>query len=435
MKAELRTNGNGEKYYSFVYYDRVTKKPKRISKTEIRRRFGGDISNHDKAIEACKLLSAEFDSLKKRIEKRIAWESEFYSFSQLLDFYETQQKKKAPNSFKNNVHYLKYYVLPFFLSIKKCNNLTLWFDYYTEFKDWLEDEARLIMRPEQKISYASKNHAISALNTFMHGLFRRRIIDRYFACESFPEHSLNEKGIDDIIKDDEMERLYARLKQSGHLCEAVFFRFLYFTGMRFNEALGVHPANLYEGAIEDRILAKHLEQEKLSYFGYVVIDSQPSHENRGLRDKTGVIHRKPLKGRTKINDKSARTVIITDKVLWNDLVDLHNETLAKHEAGFFGKKIDQYPLFEGIERTTSTRRLQNAYESCGLKYRSWHCCRHTRATMLIGETANTFLARLWLGHSSEKVLKRYVHIYESVIRAAKKNRDTDSSAIRRLKAV
>ncbi len=435
MKAELRTNSNGEKYYSFVYYDRVTKKTKRISKTEIRRRFGRDITDHDKAVEACKLLAAEFDSLKKRIELRIAWESEFYSFSQLLEFYEAQQIKKAPNSFKNNVHYLKYYVLPFFLSIKKCNNITMWFNYYTEFKDWLEDEARLIMRPEQKISYASKNHAISALNTFMHGLFRRRTIDRYFACESFPEHSLNEKGIDDIIKNDEMEHIYARLKQDGHLCEAVFFRFLYFTGMRFNEALGVHPGNLYEGVIEDRILTKHLEQEKLSYFGYVVIDSQPSHENRGLRDKSGVIHRKPLKGRARINDKSARTVIIMDKTLWNDLVSIHNGTLSKHEAGFFGKKIDQYPLFEGIERTTSTRRLQNAYERCGLRYRSWHCCRHTRATMLIGETANTFLARLWLGHSSERVLKRYVHIYESVIRAAKKNRTEDSSTIRRLKAV
>lgn len=185
MKAELRTNSNGEKYYSFVYYDRVTKKPKRISKTEIRRRFGRDITDHDKAIEACKLLAAESDSLKKRIDKRIAWESEFYSFSQLIEFYEAQQRKKAPNSFKNNVHYLKYYVLPFFLGIKKCNNLSMWFDYYTEFKDWLEDEARLIMGPEQGISYASMNHAISALNTFMHGLFRRRDHRPLFCLREF----------------------------------------------------------------------------------------------------------------------------------------------------------------------------------------------------------------------------------------------------------
>ena len=153
-----------------------------------------------------------------------------------------------------------------------------------------------------------------------------------------------------------------------------------------------------------------------------LINSQPDHNTRGLRGKRGYIKFKPLKGRKKIDEKSARTVVITDKVLWNELVRLHNEALVLHKKQTFGSSIDQYPLFEGIEKTASAKRLRLAYETLGLNYRSWHCCRHTRATMLIGETANPMLARLWLGHSSEKVLQRYVHIYEAIVRSAKKKR-------------
>jgi hypothetical protein len=167
MKIEQRTNKDGSHYYSFVFYDSATKKPRRIGQEDIRKRFGAIITEHDKALEACKLLEAESDSLKSRIDKRVIWEEQFYQFGKLLDFYEAQQKKKAPNSYKNNIHYLKYYVLPFFLSVKKCNNISMWFDLYPDFKDWLDEDAHLIKRPEQKISYASKNHAIKALNTFL----------------------------------------------------------------------------------------------------------------------------------------------------------------------------------------------------------------------------------------------------------------------------
>ena len=435
MKVELRKNSDGKSYYSFVYYDQATKKPKRISQQDIRKRFGKSIIDYENALDACKLLEAEIDSLKHRIEKRISWENEFYDFNKLLGFYELQQRKKAPNSYENNIHYLKYYVLPFFLSVKKCNNISMWFDFYQEFKDWLEDKARLIQKPEQNISYASKNHAINALNTFMNSLHRLGFIDRYYKCDSFPSYKLNERGISDVIKIEEMEALYHSLRKEGHIIEAIFFRFLFFTGMRFNEALGVHPGNLYDGEIEDQVLKKHLIKERLKYFGYVVIDSQPSNERKGLRNKNGKIFRKPLKGRKKIDDKSARTIIIIDKILWNELVRLHNEKLAQLDNGYFGKEVDQYPLFESINKSSSARRLKDAYKNCHLKYRSWHCCRHTRATMLIGETSNPLLARLWLGHSSEKVLNRYVHTYEAIVRSAKKNETDKNSSARRLKQV
>lgn len=435
MKVELRKNGDGSSYYSFVYYDHGTKMPKRISQIEIRKRFGQRIVEYEKALEVSKLLSAEIDSLKQRIEKRNAWQNEFFDFGNLLSFYEDKQRKKAPNSYKNNIHYLKYYVLPFFISVKKCNNLSMWFEFYSEFKDWLEDDARLIKKPEQKISFASKNHAIKALNTFMHFVFKRGVLERYFKCECFPSYKLNEKGIEDIIADNEMEAIFRQLRDDGYCNEALFFRFLFFTGMRFNEALGVHLGSIYEGQIEHRVLAKHLSQEKIEYFGYIVLDSQPAHASRGLRDPHGLIQRKPLKGKHRIDEKSARTIVIIDKILWNELVEKYNQVLQLYEQKNFGENFNQYPLFEGIDKSSSSRRLQEAFRKCGLRYRSWHCCRHTRATWLIGQTGNTLLTKMWLGHSSDRVLSRYVHIYEAIVRSAKKNTPTGSKLLHRLKTI
>lgn len=433
MKIELRKNRDGSQYYSIVYYDTSSRKQRRISKSDIRKRFGSDLIEYNRAVEACKLLEAETSSVASRAQKIIEWENEYYDFASLLDFYTKHQQKKAPNSYKNNIHYLRYYVLPFFLSVKRCNNISQWFDFYPEFKDWLEEEARLIKRPGLKISYSSKNHAIKALNTFMKHIFDRRVVDRFYPCESFPAHTLTEKGLEALISPEEMEEVYAQLIKNGAKLEAVFYRFLFFTGMRFNEALGLHPANIYDGEIEDATLAKHLERENIDYFGYVVINSQPNHSTRGLRDKNGIIHRKPLKGRKKVDDKSARTVVITDKLLWNELVALHNQTLIQVDKRLFGGDISQYPVFEGADKTTSANKLRKAYAKVNLPYRSWHCCRHTRATMLIGETGNTFLARLWLGHSSEKVLNRYVHIYEAVVRSVKKSNQEGVSKIRPLR--
>lgn len=241
--------------------------------------------------------------------------------------------------------------------------------------------------------------------------------------------------IEDVITDDEMEQVFHQLTHDGYEKEALFYRFLFFTGMRFNEALGIHPGSIYEGKIEHQALAKHLTQESISYFGYIVLDSQPAHETRGLRNENGLIQRKPLKGKHKIDDKSARTVVIVDKILWNGLVNQHNQVIQLYDQGTFGKKIDQYPLFEGIDKTSSSQKLQRAYEKCGLRYRSWHCCRHTRATWLIGQTGNTLLTKLWLGHSSDRVLNRYVHIYEAIIRSAKKQRHAEQKQSVRLRIV
>jgi integrase len=428
MRIELRTDREGQNYYSFVYYDSNAKKRIRLRKEEVQKRFGTDIHDHQRAVEVCRILEAEVDSLHSRIKRRISWEKEFFNFNELTEYYEMYQKKNAPNSYKNNIHYFKYYVLPFFLKVNKCYNIAYWHNEYANFRDWLEEDARLVRKPEQKLSYASMNHAIKSLNTFLKILFQRKIITSFLRCDAFPNHTLKELSIEDVIFPNEMEEITKDLLNSNYELESIYFRFMFFTGMRPNEALGLNPGNIYSGKIENKSLERQLHQAGITYYGYIFINSQPSHNTRGLRDKEGMIHYKPLKGRKKIDDKSGRTIAIIDKKLWNHIVKLHNIAIEKHSKQQFGSEIDQYPIFEGIDKTTASLRLQKTYEKLGLHYRPWKCLRHSRATFLVGETGNPVLARIWLGHRTEKTLERYVHIYEAINRSVKKKRNGNKFA-------
>ncbi len=116
MRYEKRTNKNGLSYYSFVTSER-----KRLSREEVRKRFGKDIVTEEEAKDCVKLLETKFELTKIRIQRRITWESEYYEFSKLLEGYVARQKKSAPNSWQNSQFYLKHYVLFYFLQVKKLN--------------------------------------------------------------------------------------------------------------------------------------------------------------------------------------------------------------------------------------------------------------------------------------------------------------------------
>ncbi len=165
MQYERRSNKDGTHYYSFVWYDTKSKKRIRMSRKDIFKRFGKDILTEDEAKECIKLLAAQYHTETFRIQARLSWEKDYYNFSALLDQYVTVQKKTAPNSWKNNEFYIKHYVLPFFLTEKKLNNIEQWADYFDEYKEWLEKAKQI--RSDATISYGGKNHAIKGLNTFL----------------------------------------------------------------------------------------------------------------------------------------------------------------------------------------------------------------------------------------------------------------------------
>ena len=77
MRFELREDREGKQYYSLVYYAPITKKRVRIKKEEIRARFGSDTSEHQRAVDVCRLLETEIDSQYSRIKRKMAWEKEF----------------------------------------------------------------------------------------------------------------------------------------------------------------------------------------------------------------------------------------------------------------------------------------------------------------------------------------------------------------------
>lgn len=275
--------------------------------------------------------------------------------------------------------------------LKEIAFATAWRDHHDGFRSWLETAKKV--RGNGIIAVSSRNHAIKALNTFMEHLYKDKLIAAYVKCEAFEDHLLNKRTLDDVIFEDEMERVFKALVANGHESEALLFRFLYFSGMRFNESLAISLGDLYQGTIQSPFLQKKLNAYGIKYHGHIVSDGQ-----FGRVAKSGEVIRLPFKGCKTISEKNNRVIPIVDKILWNELVTIAK---AKFDVAADGKDRRDILLFPNIDDTTATNRLKAAFKTCKLKYRSWHCLRHSRATFLIGETSDASLTRVWLGHKSE----------------------------------
>jgi integrase len=436
MSYTQKTDNKGKTYYSFLVYDHELKKNVRLKKQEIINRFGKDITNIEEAIKFDGLLRAEFDSARERYKRLMSWTEKYYNFAKLLEEYTKKQKRKSPFGWKNNVHYLKYYVLPYFLQIIENNNINGWYLDYPKFRIWLEDEATLVRDKNVRISYCSKNHAIKALNTFMKHLHQDGIIKAYHVCEAFDESKLRERTIDDVITYEESTIIFKKLLDLGYQNEAEYFILMFWTGMRFNEGLGLSLADIYKGEIT-RDSFKNLLRRNLifycespnipddylyRYYGFLTLSSQPDNDGSKsiVRNQNDEILRKPLKMKKAINERNTRVIPIVHKELWEILARRAKEAFQKWKSGeYVSSNKSDYLLFEGITQSTSTARLKEAFDKANLTYRSWHCFRHSRGTFLHGKTGDKELTMQWLGHSSEKVHNKYLHTYEGLMREIK----------------
>lgn len=267
----------------------------------------------------------------------------------------------------------------------------------------------------------------------MKHLHQDGIIKIYHSCEPFDESKLRERTIDDVISEDESWIIYKKLLELGHQNEAEYFLLMFWTGMRFNEGLGLSLADIYKGEITrdsfKNLLRRNLiffnesanipEDYLYRYFGFITLSSQPNNNGSKsiIRDDKDQILRKPLKMKKAINEKNTRVIPIVNEELWMIL------SRRAKDAFQSWKRVDlksinksDYLLFEGITSSTATTRLKEAFEKVSLKYRSWHCCRHSRGTFLHGKTGDKELTMQWLGHSSEKVHNKYLHTYEGLMR-------------------
>lgn len=415
MRVETRTRASGKKYYSFVYWDGDRRVRLKLS----------DHPQFDSLAEAqqwAKAKEAEIDSAKSRILRRLKWKTQYYEFSKVTDQYIDQCKKEQPNSWKNTVIYLEHYVLPYFLNIKASNNPNNWPLFYQEFKNWLEDEALTIRKPQRNIAYSTKNHCIKTLNTFLQFLVKRNLMDpaNFYKMTGFSSDMINCRESDDLISPTEFKDIYSKLKEINEPV-ATFFQCAYFTGMRFNEIYGLSMDDLFVGELEDEVLKRALDDHNIEYYGYIVLDSQPKLKTR-TRKRNGEVERKPLKGKKKIAEKYNRVIPIIDKDLFNNLVKLYKIQEQLFRKRKYGSNPKNYLLFDELNSTEIVRSLRTAYESTKYRPKGYHCCRHTRCTELVGKTRDFVLARYWLGHARQETTLRYTHIYQQSVREVRKKK-------------
>ena len=413
MNAEQRKTKAGNIYYSFWYWD--GKKKVRLKQSE-----HPQFETIKDAKEWAQIKAADFDTQKARALRRVEWKKKYYNFSKLTEEYIEYYKKKFPNSWKNTQFYLYHYVVPYFLENKGCNNPNQWPTYFEDYKDWLENEAKTIKEPRTIIAYASKNHCVKTLNTFLTYLVRNNKVDptNIYKLNGFPVDKLNSRDADSLISNEDFEAVYTQLLELNKNV-AIFFQTAYHTGMRFNEIFGLSIDDLFAGEIEDKVISKALKDHNIDCYGYIVLGSQPRTKTR-TRNKDGSIDRKPLKGRKKICEKNNRIVPITDKELYNNLVYLYKEQQKLLKQRKYGGDPKNYVLFEELSTSECNRFLNKGFFKSRKKYRSFHCCRHTRCTELVGMTRDFVLARMWLGHQRQETTLRYTHIYQQSVREVKK---------------
>lgn len=409
-----RIDRNGEVYYSFSYDHPQTKKRIRLKKSE-----HPHFTTEDEAREWALSQNAQRQARLAYLTKRESWKKTYYDFDKLFVKYESYLEEKQPRSYATYLAYFENHALAFFLGERKASNVNNWHVLFPDFRDWLKARKQ---KGGALLAATTKNHIIVSVNNFLAMLMERGLMDAesYRKCSLFEVGEENMKGAECVISPSEFQTIKAKLRaENKDAAEA--FTVLYNTGMRLNEMLGINMAFLYPDEVSDARLTRELvKAEKEKYYGYIHLMHQPFDKHM-KRKKDGSIKRAPLKGRKTISHKNARIIPIFDKDTWNILVDRYEEQAKLLKKQEWGTEEVNYLLFDGLAVSTFTAAVQKAYSGTSFEIKTPHDCRHTYATMLIGETGSPFLARLLLGHRKEAVLERYNHIYEQLSQNAQKN--------------
>lgn len=411
MRFEKR-NLKKSAYYSFLYWDPKTKKRIRLKKSEV----PSDIDSDFKAEAFCKVKEAELQAYSLKAKRDLEWKKKFYDFESLLEIYCKQRKKDAPNSWETDVYYLEQYVFNFFLTKKSSNNLNSWELHFEDLREWLEHEAELVKqkRANSTLAYATKNACIKSLNRFLSTMVRQnKMKGPAPKCQLFPKHQLNRKGIEAYIEVSESRLVFQKIKEAD-VEVADFYWVILHTGLRLNEALGLAASHIFKGAPKDLNLSKMLSRYKINPIVHVILDSQPKGRN-SVRDSDGMVERKPLKHRRKIEPKNNRIVPVTDEKAAQILAARFNEQAKLIKDKAYGECRSNYLLFENLDKNRVASRIRKAYEQLSLKPKSPHDCRHTYCTELVALTeGHHFLAKHVLGHADIQTTENYLHLWEAI---------------------
>jgi integrase len=414
-----RSDRSGNHYYSVTYVDGEGKR-RRLPKSVC-----FQLKTFSEAKAFAKSESAKAATRKDYVQKKLEWRRQYLDFPAQLDKYQKWQEQRAPNSFESNVHYLEHWIFPFFLTQKGLNNPNDWHMYLREFVDWLQASGiHEVGKKKKSLAASTVNNIAKTLNTFFRFLIEYGKIDpqNVRKCYTIPEHKLNHRGLDDVISEREMKSVYDRLIDISKPT-AEFFIVLWSTGMRFSELFGLPITSLFPAPVQNSDLHEEFQKAGLSYHGYLVLDSQPQHDDR-RREQDKSIKRKPLKSCKVISDKHARTIPIVDKQIWNILASRYKLEVRRWENREYTKDKQDYVFFDDLEWNRAVNSLRRAYKELGINPKPFHCCRHSYTTLLVGKTRNFFLVRAITGHKKDKSFERYLHIYEKMARENRQNEQT-----------
>src|SRR4051794_34092737 len=124
-----RNDRQGKSYYSFVQWDPKQRRNIRLRRSEV----PANVATDAQADAFCKVREAETEAAKFRIERKLSWQKTFYNFEDLLEIFEIELKRRAPNSWRGPLYYFRQYALDFFLNEKQSNNINNWPLYFEEF--------------------------------------------------------------------------------------------------------------------------------------------------------------------------------------------------------------------------------------------------------------------------------------------------------------
>lgn len=413
MYVQARKDRHGNTYYSFSYVDAATGKRTRLKKHE-----HPHFTSLEEAERWANSQAATRDAAKSRILRKLEWKNKYYEFGPLVQKFEDWHKQHAPNSHRMSRVYLEQYVLVFFLNERGLNNVNNWHLHFEEFRDWLRTNDTKTRRRSTVMAISTANNIIKALNTFITFLGKYHLIDPEHAlkCTAFPDHMLNSRGVEDLIPETELNEL-VKLMEKTDPAAAEFLYVLWHTGMRWAEQFGFPYSWVFRQAVPDTGMREELKQKGITHYGYLLLMSQPALDDCQREDDKSLA-RKPLKGRKEISHKNARIIPIMDKKAWNIIARRYQDAKARFERKEFTGNPDDYRLWEDLEWNKAYSALDKAYVKLGIRGKSYHCCRHSFVTYLVGRTRSFFLVRAITGHKKDKSFERYLHIFEELMAKA-----------------
>lgn len=425
LKVTTNKNVNGTARYYILRQNRETKKWLRIPTSEI-----GTFTSKAEAEEWIK-RQKEYEYTRRSITaKKEEWIKKSPEVVLYLPKFIAWHRTKAPNSAHQNKQYFRY-LTEFFIGKHALYSPAQWAPLRGKFKRWLETDARG-SRDNGILAYSTKNGVIKCYNNFMKYMAEVEEMHEDFALPiaCFGQHLVNKRGAEDVIKKDEYLRVREVLLASDPLV-AAFFTIAWNTGMRFAEILGLPLEFIYQGDLDGPLgdeMRKHYD-----IYGYIVLESQLKEDY--IKRIGNEVERKPLKSKKRIEPKNNRVIPITDENAWETIAELaeHQQSLLDDQE--FGLERLNYLLFDGLNMSRANRALSDAYTQLGIaRKKSFHCCRHSKCTYLIGETRSYFIGRSILGNKGD-VFDDYCHIYDFIANSAKTDKRLIRSKKSQLKAM